>query len=207
VDARSQWARRSGNAPLLSRGAEPSGMDKVSIGLRGWRFDEDAVLTDDGELRPPAKMEPEVRERVLRLHRLVEAPCDACWLIHGDEEINRCRVARAVYGEPFEEVVLCDEHEPDFLYWFREVGGRDLAGTEAFEDGFHEWFLDGGRAPEGYAGLEHVETAPEDVPEFDRDDAEFDADDEDGVAGDAGAATEDDLDEDLDLGMDYPSGN
>jgi len=180
-------------------------MDKVSIGLRGWRFDEDAVLTDDGELRRVDEMEPEVRERVLRLHRLVESPCDACWLIHGDENIQRCRVARAVYGEPFEEVVLCDEHEPDFRYWFGEAGGRELAGTEDFEDGFHEWFLDGGRAPEGYAGVEHVETAPEDVPEFDRDDAEFDADDEDGVAGDAGAASEDDLDEDLDLGMDYPS--
>ena len=194
-----------GNAPLFTRGAESAGMAKVSIGLRGWRFDEDAVLTDDGELRRVEEMDPEVRERVLRLQRLVESPCDACWLIHGDEEIHRCRVAQAVYGEPFEEVVLCDEHEPHFLYWFREAGGRDLAGTEDFEDGFHEWFLDGGRAPEGYAGVEHVELDPENVPAFDgEDDTEFDADDEDGVAGDAGAADEDELDDDLDLGIDYP---
>jgi len=160
-------------------------MDKVSIGLRGWRFDEDAVLTDDGELRPPAEMDPDVRERVLRLHRLVESPCDACWLIHGDENIDRCRLARVVYGEPFEEVVLCDDHEADFLYWFHECSGADLAGTERFEDGFHEWFLDDGRAPDGYEGVDHVEVDPEAVP------------DPETAAGTSA--------DDLDLGMDYPT--
>jgi len=175
-------------------------MEKVSIGLRGWRFDEDAVLTDDGELKPYGEMEPEVRDRVSRLYRLVESPCDACWLIHGDAEVQRCRVAQAVYGEPFEEVVLCDEHEPDFLYWFLEEGGRDLAGTDEFEDGFHEWFLDGGRAPEDYGGVEHVETDPDGLPEFELDDPEAsegedDPDDE----------STDEPDDDLDLGMDYPT--
>ncbi len=189
-------------------------MDKVSIGLRGWRFDEDAVLTDDGELRPVTEMEPDVRERVLRLHRLVESPCDACWLIHGDEEINRCRVARVVYGEPFEEVVLCDDHEADFLYWFHECGGQDLAGTDRFEDGFHEWFLDGGRAPEDYEGLEHVEVAPDEMPDPDPDPDEAGPDDEQPDEGGAGPSGDDDAsagddtddaDDDLDLGMDYPT--
>jgi hypothetical protein len=175
-------------------------MDKVSIGLRGWRFDEDAVLTDDGDLKSYGEMDAEVRDRVSRLHRLVESPCDACWLSHGDAEIQRCAVAEAVYGEPFEEVVLCDDHEADFLHWFHEAGGRELAGTERFEDGFHEWFLDGGRAPEGYGGIERVEVAPEDVPEFDRDDAcEFDPD------GDDESASADDPTETPDLGMDYPT--
>jgi len=179
----------------MTHHGQAGGMDKVSIGLRGWRFDEDAVLTEDGDLKAYGEMDPDVRERVLRLDRLVEAPCDACWLIHGDANVQQCRVATVVYGEPFEEVVLCDEHEPDFLYWFHECGGVELAGTDEFEDGFHEWFLDGGRAPEGYGGLDHVDVAPEEIPEFDRD----------GSGDEETDRTDDDPSDDLDLGMDYPT--
>jgi hypothetical protein len=214
--------------PLFTARDEPRGMDKVSIGLRGWRFDEDAVLTADGEIKPFGEMDPEVRERVLRLQRLHQAPCDACWLIHGDENAQQCRVARVVYGEPFEEVVLCGEHEADFHYWFHEQGGRDLAGTDAFEDGFYEWFADGGRAPEDYGSVEHRDTDPDAIPDLDADptcevsfdeegtetvpedetvDDEVPAGDDEALAGDDEAQAEDDEEvaEAADLGMDYPT--
>jgi hypothetical protein len=144
-------------------------MGKVSIALRGWRFDEEEVFDDDGEMRPVAEMSDETRRRLVRLTVVAGNPCDACWLVHGDEHLDRCRVGRVVYGEPLAEVLLCDVHEPDFLYWFREAGGSDHRGTDAFQDRFHEWFLDGGRAPEGYAGVEHVDTDPDAVPETDPD--------------------------------------
>lgn len=140
-------------------------MGKVSIGLRGWRFDEDEVFTEDGALRPIDEIPKDPRTRLLRLQALVGSPCDACWLIHGDENLPECNVAAVVYGEPLAEVVLCSDHEADFLYWFSEAGGSEYKGEDALQDEFHEWFLDGGRAPEGYGGVEHVETDPEDVPE------------------------------------------
>jgi hypothetical protein len=140
-------------------------MAKVSIGLRGWRFEESDVFTDDGEIRPLDEVPREPRQRLVRLERLLGRPCDACYLIHGEEHKRRCREAAAVYGEPFEEVLLCEPHETDFLYWFRAAGGRDLAGEEGFGDAFHEWFADGGRAPEGFGGVEHVDTDPERLPE------------------------------------------
>ncbi len=139
-------------------------MGKVSIGLRGWRFDEAEVFAEDGGLRPVDEMAPDVARRVVRLSALVGSPCDACWLEHGDEGLDRCEPAAVVYGEPLAEVVLCAGHERDFVYWFREAGGDAHRGSEALQDAFHEWFLDGGRAPEGYAGVEHVDTAPDDVP-------------------------------------------
>jgi hypothetical protein len=140
-------------------------MGKVSIGLRGWRFDEDEVLADDGTVRPLDEIPEEPRQRLVRLEQLVGRPCAACYLIHGEENKRRCREATIVYGEPFEEVVLCDSHEADFLYWFREAGGADRRGEDGFADAFHEWFADGNRAPEGYGGLEHVETDPDSLPE------------------------------------------
>jgi hypothetical protein len=140
-------------------------MGKVSIGLRGWRFDEDEVFTDEGEFRPLEEIPQDPRDRLLRLQALVGSPCDACWLIHGDENIDECTVAAVVYGEPLSEVVLCSEHEADFRYWFAEAGGSRYKGSEELEDAFHEWFLDGGRAPAGYGGIEHVETDPDDVTE------------------------------------------
>jgi hypothetical protein len=139
-------------------------MGKVSIGLRGWRFDEDEVFTESGDFRPMDEIPPDPRKRLVRLQALVASPCDACWLIHGDAEVHKCNQSEVVYGEPLAEVVLCADHEPDFLYWFAEAGGEQYKGEQELQDEFHEWFADGGRAPEGYGGVEHVETDPEDVP-------------------------------------------
>jgi hypothetical protein len=139
-------------------------MAKVSIGLRGWRFDEEEVFTDDGEFRSLDDVPEDTRKRLIRLTYLQGKPCDACYLVHGEENKKRCNQAEIVYGEPMEEVLLCSEHEADFLYWFREAGGTDAAGTETFRDEFHEWFVAGNRAPEGYGGLEHVDTDPDELP-------------------------------------------
>jgi len=144
-------------------------MGKVSIALRGWRFDEEEVFTEDGDLRPVDQLPAETRDRLVRLTVVAGSPCDACWLVHGDENLEACNVARVVYGEPLAEVVLCPDHEADFLYWFREAGGRAHAGAEDFDDHFYEWFDDGGRAPEGYGGVEHVDTDPDGVPQPDPD--------------------------------------
>ncbi|QZX99337.1 hypothetical protein [Halobaculum rubrum] len=141
-------------------------MGKVSIGLRGWRFDEDEIFTDAGGWRPLEEIPKEPRHRLVRLQVVMNKPCDACYLIHGEENKRQCRVSSIVYGEPLDEVLLCDEHEADFLFWFRERGGASIAGEETFRDAFHEWFDDGGRAPDGYGGMEHVEEAPEDLPDL-----------------------------------------
>ncbi|MEF8781438.1 MAG: hypothetical protein V5A46_12245 [Haloferacaceae archaeon] len=140
-------------------------MGKVSVGLRGWRFEEREIFDEDGELKPLDEIPEDPRERLVRLLALVNEPCDACYLIHGEAEIERCRPAEIVYGEPSSEVLLCGVHEPDFLYWYREVGGSRLKGDPELRDAFHEWFADGNRAPDGYGGIEHVETAPEEIPE------------------------------------------
>ena len=138
-------------------------MSKVSIGLRGWRFEEDDVFGEDGALKPLAQMPPEARQRVSRLTAIIGNACDACWL--SEDEKADCNVARVVYGEPMGEVLLCDDHEPDFLYWFREAGGDEYAGEVALQEYFHQWLADGGRAPDGYANLEHVEEEPDALPE------------------------------------------
>ncbi|MFB6160801.1 MAG: hypothetical protein ABEJ61_06450 [Haloferacaceae archaeon] len=140
-------------------------MAKVSVGLRGWRFEESAIFDEDGEFRPLDEMPEDDRERIVRLVSLVERPCDACYLVHGEEEIERCRQATVVYGEPLDEVVLCDDHETDFVYWYHEAGGRAYRGEPELRDAFHAWFDDGGRAPEGYGGVDHVETDPEGLPD------------------------------------------
>ncbi|UIO98778.1 hypothetical protein Hbl1158_09515 [Halobaculum sp. CBA1158] len=202
-------------------------MGKVSIGLRGWRFDESDLFTDEGEWRPVESIPEEPRHRLLRLQVVMNKPCDACYLIHGEENKRRCREATIVYGEPLEEVLLCDEHEADFLYWFRERGGSSVAGEETFRDAFHEWFDDGGRAPDGYGGMDHVEEAPDDLPdlpdpgELYEDDDEMLADERpdfeegegSGVSDTAGDADDDGDDEgddglsvdDLDLDREYPT--
>ena len=157
-------------------------MAKVSIGLRGWRFDESDVFEDDGSFKPVPEMPPDARQRIVRLAALVTKPCDACWLVHGDENIERANVADVVYGEPLSEVLLCSDHEPDFLYWYREEGGAEYRGEAELQDAFYGWFDDGGRAPDGYAGLEHVETDPDDLPDppspdrIDPDDLDVDMD-------------------------------
>ncbi|WP_435333345.1 hypothetical protein [Haloarchaeobius sp. TZWWS8] len=139
-------------------------MSKISIGLRGWRFEEEEVFTEDGGVVPFDEMDEDTKKRLVRLGVLYGAPCDACWLIHGDDNLDDCNESTVVYGEPLAEVTVCDEHEPDFLYWFREEGGIEHAETKAFDDEFHEWFVDGGRAPEDYGGMEHVDTDPVDLP-------------------------------------------
>jgi hypothetical protein len=174
-------------------------MGKVSIGVRGWRFDEEEVFTQDGEYRPMDEMDTDTRKRLARLSALVGSPCDACWLIHGDANLEQCNVIEVVYGEPLAEIAVCAEHENDFLYWYFEEGGEQYRGEEELQDEFHEWFADGGRAPEGYAGVEHVETDPDDLPEPPEPDLEamnVEVPDEE--------RTEIDL-RDMDIDQDYPS--
>lgn len=138
-------------------------MGKVSIALRGWRFDEDEIFTADGSMRPLEKLEDETRDRLVRLGSLIGDPCDACWLETEDRADSN--TAQIVYGEPLSEVLLCVDHEPDFLYWYREAGGAALRGQSDFADSFHEWFTAGSRAPDGYGNDHHVDTDPDDIPQ------------------------------------------
>lgn len=140
-------------------------MAKVSVGLRGWRFEEGEIFDQDGEFKPLDEIPADPKERLVRLLALIEEPCDACYLIHGETDVQRCRPAEIVYGEPGSEVLLCGVHEADFLYWFREEGGSQLKGDPELQDAFHEWFAEGNRAPDDYSGLDHVETDPETLPE------------------------------------------
>jgi hypothetical protein len=140
-------------------------MGKVSIGLRGWRFDEDDVFAADGSVRPLDNMPEDTRQRILRLSGLMAEPCDCCYLEYGEAQVSQCRPAQVIYGEPMGEVLLCSVHETDFVYWFRAADGRRFAGETELKDRFHEWFADGGRAPDGFEGVEHVEKDPDDVPE------------------------------------------
>ncbi len=175
-------------------------MGKVCIGLRGWRFDEDEVFTADGQLRPLEDVPLDERRRLVRLAAIHDARCDACWLAHGEEGSEEWNQAEVVYGEPLSEVVVCREHEPDFYYWYLEAGGEEHRGTEAFDDRFHEWFADGSRAPEGYVGVEHVETEPEAVPEPEMPDLEA-------LNRELPAEEQVNVDlRDVDLGTEYPTG-
>jgi len=183
-------------------------MGKVSIGLRGWRFDEDEIFTEDDNFKPMDEIPADSRKRLARLQALVNSPCDACWLIHGDAELAQCNVAEVVYGEPLSEVVLCSDHEADFVYWFAEEGGSRYKGEDELQDEFHEWFADGGRAPEGYGGVEHVETDPDDIPEPPEPDPEalnVEMDDEERERIDLREGIDVDDEEDLDLDTDYPT--
>lgn len=182
-------------------------MAKVSVGLRGWRFEESEIFTEDGDWRPFDEMPEEDRERLIRLRTLVTKPCDACFLIYGKEEMERCREAEIVYGEPDAEVVLCDQHEGDFLYWFREAGGDAYRGDPELQDAFHEWFDDGNRAPEGYGGIDHVDTDPEtlpDPPNPNEDEDRYRISLREGMDPEETDIDEDELD-DLDLSAEYPS--
>jgi hypothetical protein len=188
-------------------------MAKISIGLRGWCFEESEVFTEDGEFKPLDEIPEDPRERLVRLTYLVEQPCDACYLIHGEDDITRCAQAVIVYGEPGDELLLCDDHEADLLYWYREEVGKSYRGDPTFRDQFHEWFADGGRAPEGYGGLDHVETDPETLPDPPdpqeiqrRLNEHFDGRRINLRDGDASGEGDEDLDlDDVDLGTDYPS--
>lgn len=140
-------------------------MPKVSIGLRGWRFNEKNMFEPTGDIKPLDEIPKDERLRLVRLMTLVEEPCDACYLIHGETNLRQCRTSEIVYGEPMGEVILCGRHEADFLYWFRRENGNDFRGRVELADQFYEWFDAGGRAPEGYAGIDHVESDPEALPE------------------------------------------
>jgi hypothetical protein len=201
-------------------------MGKVSIGLRGWRFDEEEVFDSEGNFRPIAEMDDDTAARLNRLTGIYDNPCHACWLEHGERE--DCNVATVVYGEPSDEVLLCDEHEPDFTYWY-EREGHEYRGTEVFAERFHEWFDAGNRAPAEYGAPEHVETDPADVPMPERpelayrnvelaEDEQVEIDLEEGVAYEGEEVTErreklerrkeraEDLDtDDLDLDSEYPT--
>jgi hypothetical protein len=121
------------------------------------------VFGPDGRFRPLDEMDPDDRERLVRLVDLVERPCSACYLVHG--ELEPCEGATVVYGEPGSEVLLCDAHEPDFVYWYREAGGTAHRGEPTRRTAFHDRFDHGERAPEGYAGVDHVETDPDELPD------------------------------------------
>ncbi|WP_418279996.1 hypothetical protein [Halorubrum sp. DTA98] len=195
-------------------------MAKVSVGLRGWRFDEGEIFTDDGELKPLDEIPEDPRERLVRLVKLVEEPCDVCYLDHGEAEIHRCAQAEIVYGEPRGEVLLCATHEPEFVYWFREAGGSEHKGTVEFGDRFHEWIAAGNSAPDGYGSVEHVDENPDELPDP-PDQREIQERLEEGFDGDridirelAGVDEPDDeqrlseedlADADVDLSTDYPS--
>lgn len=140
-------------------------MAKVNIGLRGWRFEEDEVFDDDGTVKPLGTMDEDTRARVLRLTERLTDPCDACWLEFGQDDVTKCTQAEVIYGEPRGEVILCREHEADFVYWFRQVAEEAVIGTVELQDAFHAWFHDGGRAPAEFASLEHVDSDPDAVPE------------------------------------------
>ncbi len=140
-------------------------MAKVSVGLRGWRFDEEEIFTEEGELKPLDEIPEDPRERLVRLTRLVEEPCDVCYLEYGEAEIHRCNQARIVYGEPRGEVLLCPGHDPSFVYWFHEAGGSEHKGTRALAEHFHEWAAAGNEAPEGYGAVEHVDEDPDGLPD------------------------------------------
>jgi len=140
-------------------------MSKVSVGLRGWRFDEDEIFTDEGLFKKLGEIPLDARQRLIRLVFLVEKPCDACRIQHGEDSLERAQQAAAVYGEPDGEVLLCDDHEADFIYWYQQAGGSDHRGEPEFADAFFGWFSDGGRAPDGFGAVEHVETDPEELPD------------------------------------------
>jgi hypothetical protein len=178
-------------------------MGKVSIGLRGWRFEESDVFAEDGSFRPLEEMPPDARQRLNRLTSLANRPCDACWLEYGEEEIERANAAQVVYGEPMAEVLLCDEHEPDFVYWFREEGGSNHRGSDDLDDAFYEWYLDGGAATDGYGGVTHVETDPKDLPDPE---AAVEAARENADSADSDSEESDDPTgvEDPDLSREYP---
>jgi len=147
-------------------------MSKVSIGFRGWRFDEDEVFDANGDYREFDEMTDDASARLRRLPTLMDRPCDACYLLYGEDHEERNTPA-AVYGEPRAEVLLCDDHEVDFYYWFLEADGEQYRGTEELQSAFREWFADGGRSPDSYDGPEHVATDPAETPDPDVPDPEI----------------------------------
>jgi len=47
-------------------------MGKVSVGLRGWRFNEAEIFTDDEQFKPLDEIPKDPKQRLLRLLTLVD---------------------------------------------------------------------------------------------------------------------------------------
>jgi len=198
-------------------------MAKVSVGLRGWRFDEEEIFTDDEELKPLDEIPEEPRERLVRLVSLVEEPCDVCYLEHGEAEVHRCNQAEIVYGEPKGEVLLCPEHEPNLIYWFRGGGRQRARRRPRVRRPLPRVGRRGQRGPGWVRPVEHVEEDPDGLPDLpdqqdiqERVEQDFDGDridilelageTDDEEEGTADKLTEDDLAESgVNLSTDYPS--
>lgn len=186
-------------------------MTKVSIGFRGWRFEEDELFDEDGTYLPLPEMDEDTRERIQRIPKLSNQPCDVCYLEDEAGERDARNEPTAVYGEPGAEVLVCDAHEATFYYWFLEAGGDAYQGSAELQDEFHEWVAAGNREPEHYEGPEHVETDPESIPAPEAGDLEGLPvelpEDEQARLNLLEGHDRDELDGDLDLDVDYPSGD
>jgi hypothetical protein len=139
-------------------------MGKVSVGLYGWCFNESDIFNESGHFIPLSEMPLDTSRRMSRLTSIIGSPCDICWSIHGDKDLSLCEVARVVYGEPFEEVLLCFNHEKDFIYWFREEMGFEQSEKPEFKNMFYDWFSNSNGAPDSYTGIEHVSTDQSSLP-------------------------------------------
>lgn len=124
--------------------------EKVSIGLRGWTFDPDDVFDDDGELKDLEEMPDEDKLRISRLTEIIGNACHVCMLRNPEEGWDVWEKATVVYGEVTSEVLTCDEHESEFLYWYFEEGGKAYKGDDKLPDKFHKWVREGGEAPPDY---------------------------------------------------------
>jgi hypothetical protein len=190
-------------------------MTKVSIGLRGWRFDEDEVFDGEGGYRPRSEMDDDTRERLERLPMLLDQPCDVCYLGDGDADAEPA----AVYGEPGAEVLVCDDHEATFYYWFLEAGGDEYEGSPDLQDAFHEWVAAGNSEPDWYEGPQHVETDPESLPDPGPDTSQVEVgepvpvnvdlpeDEQSEINLIEATEFDEDVADDLDLDADYPTGD
>lgn len=113
--------------------------EKICIGLRGWKFNPDDVLTEKGELKALEEMSEHDRLRIVRLSEIIGNACHVCMLKNPEEGWDKWKKATVVYGEPTSEVLLCDEHESVFEIWFFEKGGKTYKGKEEMAEKFHEW--------------------------------------------------------------------
>lgn len=124
--------------------------EKVCIGLRGWKFDPDNIFDAEGDMKPIDEIPEDDRLRVVRLREIIGNACHVCMLRNPEEGWDAWRKADAVYGEPTHEVLVCDEHEKEFLYWFWDEGGEEYKGENELQTRFHDWVEEGGEAPAGY---------------------------------------------------------
>ncbi len=108
-------------------------------------------------LRPGAGNSPAVRVLAER----VSTPVTPAGLFTATKTSNSA-TSRIVYGEPMGEVLVCSDHEADFLYWFREEGGEPTAAKRRSAE-FHEWFQGGNRVHRMEHSDVHVQRTPAEV--------------------------------------------